>query len=240
MADVAIANTTVSSAPKDYTLSGSQELLLKAVRANMDGSGAAAAWFPCLQLLAPDGTVMWESVPASSVAAGASADVSWFPRVGESGGSSAATISWATLFDNAISVPAGSTYTQYDFTAASFFTNDGTTFTVDSTNGLTLNSNGWYQYAATLEWEADAATTATYVEMQWNIPNIGHRFSQDSYADAGGGTFLAATTQAWGFPMKAATVGSHGKLFLRQFSDVTALVSLSFSVALLTSDHGNF
>lgn len=239
MADVQILAAGSEALPYHYTVPNTQEVIPKAVSAIFDGTGAAAAYLPVLEIVSDAGIVVAQS-PATQVAAGGSAEVSWFPRVGGSGVGGAGTSSWATLFDNNIQVPAGSTFTQYDFTAASFYTNDSTTFTVDATNGLTLNSNGWYQWGATLVWEADLATTAGYVEMQWNIPNIGHRNSQALYAPAGGGTFYADTTQAWGFPMKAATVGSHGKLFLRQFSDVTATVAMSFAVALLSTSSGDF
>lgn len=47
----------------------------------MDGTGAGVAWFPCLQIVDPGGNVMSESIAASSVAAGASADVTWFPHI---------------------------------------------------------------------------------------------------------------------------------------------------------------
>jgi len=83
VADDTIINTTVQSAPKDYVIPGTQELLLKTVRAVVNGSAASAAYLPAVQLLAPDGTVCWSAVPNESVAAGASADVSWFPGVNE-------------------------------------------------------------------------------------------------------------------------------------------------------------
>lgn len=83
MADAAIVNRAIESAPKDYTLGASEELFLKAVRAVMDGSGTGQAYLPALQLIAPDGTVMWTAVPVESVAAGGSVDVSWFPGVEE-------------------------------------------------------------------------------------------------------------------------------------------------------------
>src|SRR5215471_8994777 len=91
MPDDALVNLTTTTAPKDYTLSGTQELQLKAVRAAIDGSAAASSFMPCLQLLAPDGTVMFDCVSPTTIAAGGSADVSWFPRVG-SGGVTSSTV----------------------------------------------------------------------------------------------------------------------------------------------------
>lgn len=230
------------SAPADWTLPAGLQILLKGVYASFDGSGAGSGFQPAFEVITDSGHSMGVFNCDTTVAAGGSADVTWFRGLGGSGSSSAFASSWATLLDNGISVPPGSTYTQYDFTAAFFATNDGTTFTVDSTNGLKLNSNGWYQWAMTLEWEISGATTASLVQAEWNIPNIGNHGtgSQVIYTPEGGGSYHATNTQAWGFPMKAATVGSHGKLFLRQFSDATASVSLSFGIALLSNSSGNF
>lgn len=81
MADVAIVNRATVTAPKDYTLASNEELVLKAVRALVDGTGAGGSFIPVLQLVAPDGTVMWQGFPGVTLAAGGSADVSWFPAV---------------------------------------------------------------------------------------------------------------------------------------------------------------
>lgn len=78
MADVAVRASASSSVPRDYTIPGAQELLPKSVSADMDGSAAASQWFPCLQVLDPGGNVMFSAL-LPSVAAGGSANVSWFP-----------------------------------------------------------------------------------------------------------------------------------------------------------------
>lgn len=91
MPDLPIVIPDTAVAPKDYTLSGTQELALKTVRALIDGSGAATAFLPTLQLLDPNGHVMWEGATTSTVAAGGSADVSWFPGLGGSGSGTAST-----------------------------------------------------------------------------------------------------------------------------------------------------
>lgn len=46
----------------------------------MDGTGAAAAFYATVQVIAPSGRVMGSYI-TSSIAAGASADVTWFPGV---------------------------------------------------------------------------------------------------------------------------------------------------------------
>lgn len=81
MADIAIRASQTTAVPQTYTIPGAQEILPKTVSASMDGSGTAGAWFPCLQVLDPGGAVMFSAVPTTSIAAGASADVTWFPRL---------------------------------------------------------------------------------------------------------------------------------------------------------------
>lgn len=80
-ADTVIVRQAIEAAPKDYAFSGQQELSPLAVRAEIDGSGAASAYLPALQLIGPSGDIVWTAVTPTSVAAGGSADVSWFPRV---------------------------------------------------------------------------------------------------------------------------------------------------------------
>lgn len=94
MPDLPIVIPNTSAAPKDYTLSGGQELQLKTVRALIDGSGAATAFLPTLQLLDPNGHVMWEGATSTTVAAGGSADVSWFPGLGATGSTSTTNAEW--------------------------------------------------------------------------------------------------------------------------------------------------
>lgn len=98
MPDVSIVNTTVTSTPKDYTVPGTQELLLKAVTAKIDGSATASSYLPALQLLDPAGRVMWTAVDTSNpVTAGASVDASWFPGVSKHSGGGTITSGLATM-----------------------------------------------------------------------------------------------------------------------------------------------
>lgn len=94
MPDGAIVIPDTAAAPKDYTLTGAQEIALKSVRAVIDGSGSASAFLPTLQLLDPNGHVMWEGATSDTVAAGGSADVSWFPGLGLGGGSTTTNAQW--------------------------------------------------------------------------------------------------------------------------------------------------
>lgn len=88
--DVQIAATGSQAAPLDYTMGDAVELIPKCVSAEFDGTGAGSSFEPTLTILAPNGDVVG-SFPAASVAAGASAFVSWFPRVSAAAAAAAAS-----------------------------------------------------------------------------------------------------------------------------------------------------
>lgn len=91
MPDVPIVNRAMVTAPKDYVLPQGQEILLKAVRAEIDGTGAGGSYLPALQLISDAGDVMWTAVQTgNTIAAGGTQSVSWFPGV--SGGTSGVVI----------------------------------------------------------------------------------------------------------------------------------------------------
>jgi hypothetical protein len=90
MADVAILASQVQATPAGYTIPGGQEILIKSIEASFDGSGATGAYVPVLQVVAPGGggTVVGEYPLGQDLAAGASADITWFPGPLVGGGSS--------------------------------------------------------------------------------------------------------------------------------------------------------
>ena len=57
-ATIPILGLGTSSVPQDYTVKGGQVLGLSAVRAQFDGSGAAGAFLPCVQILSAAGNVI--------------------------------------------------------------------------------------------------------------------------------------------------------------------------------------
>jgi hypothetical protein len=82
VADVQILRAASGAVPSNYTLPDAAELRLKAVYAELDGSGAAGTYLPCVTIISDSGDVIARAVDQDvSVAAGASADVTWFPRV---------------------------------------------------------------------------------------------------------------------------------------------------------------
>lgn len=96
MTDTPILDASVASAPKSYVVAGAQEIILKGVTASFNGTGAAGSYVPAVQIIDPAGNVIGTYTLGSTLAAGASADVSWFPGVGLGGSSSAGGI---TLLD---------------------------------------------------------------------------------------------------------------------------------------------
>ena len=90
MADVQILAAGSEATPYAYTVPNSQEIVPKAVSAVFDGTGAAGAFLPLLEIVSDAGIVVAQS-PASSVQSGGTAEVSWFPRVGTGGGAAAST-----------------------------------------------------------------------------------------------------------------------------------------------------
>src|SRR5689334_6132616 len=70
------------TAPVEYEVPNAQEFELLAVAADMDGSGAASSWIPAVVIESDGGKVVARAAdPANVVAAGGSAEVSWFPGV---------------------------------------------------------------------------------------------------------------------------------------------------------------
>lgn len=65
--------------PAEWTLAASLQVLLKNVYAEFDGSSAGAAYVPTLELVSDSGHTIGTYPFQGTVAAGASADVTWFP-----------------------------------------------------------------------------------------------------------------------------------------------------------------
>lgn len=94
MPDKQIHPGGVVPAPADYPIPAAAEVALKMAFARFDGSAAAGSWKPCLRIISDAGTVAGEAVGDDTVAAGGSADVTWFPHIGGGGGSSTTNAEW--------------------------------------------------------------------------------------------------------------------------------------------------
>ena len=118
MADISIQDPAVHPAPKSYTIAGAQEIILKGVSASFDGSGAASSWVPAVQIVDPSGHVVGTYPCGTALAAGASADVAWFPGVG---GQSQATGSTTQAYSPLLDTPDNSGNTFPALTTANGF-----------------------------------------------------------------------------------------------------------------------
>lgn len=76
---VPIVSRTLVSSYKDYTIPGSQEIILRAAHADFNGAAVTGAFVPVVQLISPSGDVMWTAIADQQVQGGNSASVSWFP-----------------------------------------------------------------------------------------------------------------------------------------------------------------
>ena len=149
MADAVISAPAVQSTPAGYQVPAAQEIIVRSVRAVVNGTGAAGAFLPTLRLRAPSGVIVWQAPTSATVAAGASADVSWFPRVAAAAAAStAATTSWAYIRRTASFSATGNALTQINPDIANFYTTDTASFTTGTTggvNGIVFKRFGHYQ-----------------------------------------------------------------------------------------------
>lgn len=99
--DVQISDSAVGGPPHDYVVPSSADFILKAVQATFDGTGAAGSFVPVVELISDSGHLIGRGKAEASVAAGASASVSFFPfnRGTASSGSTPGTAPAQTLID---------------------------------------------------------------------------------------------------------------------------------------------
>lgn len=91
--------------PYTYRLAVADELTPSGIFAHFDGSAAATAYLPCVTYYTQDGKVFARAFPDQSVAAGASADVSWFPGLSRSPAGAGAIVK---LYDSLLAVDTAS------------------------------------------------------------------------------------------------------------------------------------
>ena len=70
-----------ASAPASFTIPGNGQITPRAVYAHFDGTGAAGTFTPALKVISDGGKLVGIYPTCNPVAAGASAEVSWFPGV---------------------------------------------------------------------------------------------------------------------------------------------------------------
>jgi hypothetical protein len=106
--DTQILAAGTHAAPVSYEIPNAQELLLLAVNAEFDGSGAGGSYIPAVVIVSDGGVVIARAAdPSVLVAAGADAEVSWFPGVKNGGGGAGTTLAWGFVqgTGTAVTVP---------------------------------------------------------------------------------------------------------------------------------------
>lgn len=81
-ADALITRGGPVAVPMDYTVPAAGDIQPLVVTATFNGASAGGTFVPELQIIAPTGAVIARCPVTDPIAAGASADVSWFPGVG--------------------------------------------------------------------------------------------------------------------------------------------------------------
>ncbi len=84
--------------PLTYTVPGTGEVVPLACQALFDGTGASGPFVPALIFKSQAGHVIARVPTATTVAAGASAEVSWFPGGEPVGASGGTTVAWGFTF----------------------------------------------------------------------------------------------------------------------------------------------
>ena len=168
MPDVPLVNRASISAPKDYTLPQAQSIVLRAVQAEIDGTSAAGTFLPVVQLISDAGDVMWTALDRNTtIAAGGTATVTWFPNVkpeaSSSGGGGA--LSWAYISGSTPTTVNAGTTKKLTATAGNFYTNAPTIFDTATNNtisGIRMLANGHYLVLSTAAPNATPAAGSLY------------------------------------------------------------------------------
>jgi hypothetical protein len=79
MADVQILASQSATGHLDFVVPGSQEIVVKAIKASYDGGGAAGSFIPAVQVISPAGEDAGTYPAVLQLSAGDSADVSFGP-----------------------------------------------------------------------------------------------------------------------------------------------------------------
>ena len=151
------------TAPADWQLPPSLNLLLKNVYASYDGTGAGGSFQPCLQIISDSGHTVGSYPCPTSVAAGGSADVTWFPRLAAP--ATATGLPWLFVTRSpGASLASATSYSEVDLNPAlgsvrwgSDGSGDVTLANVgDGTYGPSFNANGLYL----VTWQAGISVNA--------------------------------------------------------------------------------
>lgn len=149
-----------ASAPSDFVVASAQELQLRVISATFDGTGAGTAFLPAITLISSNGAEIGTFPVDTSVAAGASADVSFFPRsVAPTSTAPASGLIGACAgmrFD--VTTPVGPADYHVIYDTLVYDTSGGTMWAAGSPTVMTAPSDGLYLLIC--QFEVDTSTNA--------------------------------------------------------------------------------
>jgi len=196
MPDAQIHPIGTTAAPAAYTIPTGAELLLKGVYAKFNGSGAAGSFVPLLRIKSDAGSVAFEIPADNTIAAGGSADATWFPHLAAAAPSTTGLGSIVRAFGTCAlgdvpNVPAGgsalvafTTVRTSDATKAAWTNTGGHT---NDTLAFKKPANGWVQLMLGVSWPA-----GTKIDARIFSPD-GFDFLHDGFDSMSGYDAAAAT-----------------------------------------------
>lgn len=102
--DVQVLVTGQADAPATFTIPGNGQLQPKAIFASYDGTSAGGDFLPAIKIISDGGETVGVYPTATTVVAGASADVSWFPRLASSASISPTGFPFYTAYSPVVAV----------------------------------------------------------------------------------------------------------------------------------------
>lgn len=175
---VLVAGT--ATAPASFTIPGNGQIRPKAVRAVYDGS-AAATFVPVLRIVS-DGGVIVSEAPGQTIAAGGSAAVSWFPRVGGLGSNAEQAFIGARIQATSTQSIPNSTNTDLHYQSVLFDT-DGMANLAGDNRVLTVRTAGLYLVICETVWAFNTAGRRINTALRNGFYSAGGIPDVDSAAD---------------------------------------------------------
>ena len=191
--DVQRLVTGTAPAPAQFTVPGNGQIRPKSIFATFDGTGAAGAFTPALEIISDGGQTVGIYPTSSAVAAGGSADVSWFPSV--SGGVttilSSPGLMWASVqINGAQNITDSANGNVVTWNSAIFDSGTPTPFWSNAhPTRMTAPVNGFYLSLGNLEFDVTNVLTnmGCYVYKNGATGlNFEYEFNQISVANADG------------------------------------------------------
>lgn len=167
--------TGQAPAPAQFTVPGNGQIQPKCVRAEYDGTGASGPFLPVLRFISDAGITVGEFV-GPEIAAGGSADVSWFPHVAEQAAATGVTGVSGDYQVDPITIAGGG----FAFVPWLFITG---TQVLDLTDPTTpkVTVAGVYSVSASMTPLNDATTNNFFtIDLRWNWPSASNSHMQDT------------------------------------------------------------